>query len=103
MGDDDTARRGAADVLRPRLLCRHLPRSRSAPLPLPRLPITVRAATVDDLPFMDGLQKLHSKQVGWMPTAQFEGKIRAGHVIVAEATASKDEGGRMKNEKNEAP
>src|SRR3954447_25447 len=54
------------------------------PLPLPRLAINVRPATLDDLPFMDSLQKLHTKQVGWMPTAQFEGKIKAGHVLIAE-------------------
>jgi hypothetical protein len=51
---------------------------------------------MDDLAFMDSLQKIHTKQVGWMPTAQFEGKIKLGHVLVAEAT--KDEGGRMKDE-----
>ncbi len=37
-----------------------------------------------DVPFLDSLQKLHTRQVGWMPTAQFEGKIKAGHVIIAE-------------------
>ena len=34
---------------------------------LARRPIHVRPATMDDLPFMDSLQKLHTKQVGWMP------------------------------------
>jgi hypothetical protein len=41
---------------------------------------------MEDIPFMDGLQKLHSKQVGWMPTKQLEGKIRAGQVLVAVGT-----------------
>src|SRR5690348_14751104 len=31
---------------------------------------------------------MHSKQVGWMPTKTFEGKIEAGHVLVAEEVAS---------------
>src|SRR5687768_1861051 len=41
---------------------------------------------MDDVPFLDSLQKLHTKQVGWMPTKQFEGKIRLGHVLVAWAS-----------------
>ena len=54
-----------------------------AALPLPRVAVTVRAGTPNDVPFMDKLQRLHTKQVGWMPTAQFEGKIKLGHVLVA--------------------
>ena len=53
------------------------------PLPSPRVPIAVRAATLDDIAFIDRLQKLHGKQVGWMPTATLEGKINAGHVLSA--------------------
>ncbi len=53
-------------------------------IPIPKIPISVRVATLDDLPFIDALQKKHTKQVGWMPTKQLEGKINAGHVIVAE-------------------
>src|SRR4051794_38939869 len=56
-------------------------------LPAPREAITIRLGTVEDIPFLDSLQKLHTKQVGWMPTAQFEGKIRAGHVLIAEENA----------------
>src|SRR5688572_17171691 len=56
----------------------------SPSLPVPRAAVTVRPATLADIPFMDGLQKLHAKQVGWMPTAQFEGKIKLGHVLIAE-------------------
>jgi hypothetical protein len=55
--------------------------------PEPRVPVTVRVATAGDLPFVDGLQKLHTKQVGWMPTQQLQGKIGAGHVLVAEGVA----------------
>src|SRR3954451_19056360 len=54
------------------------------PVPEPREAITIRPGTVEDIPFLDSLQKLHTKQVGWMPTAQFEGKIKAGHVLMAE-------------------
>ncbi len=56
-------------------------------LPPSRIAISVRAGTMDDLPFLDSLQKLHTKQVGWMPTKQFEGKIKLGHVIIAEDEA----------------
>lgn len=53
--------------------------------PSPLTPIAIRPATLEDVSFMDALQKLHSKQVGWMPTATLEGKIRLGHVLIAEA------------------
>jgi N-acetylglutamate synthase-like GNAT family acetyltransferase len=56
-------------------------------LPEPRVRVTVRAATAGDLPFIDSLQKMHTKQVGWMPTQQLQGKIEAGHVIVAEESS----------------
>ncbi|MGC4031568.1 MAG: hypothetical protein QM754_07515 [Tepidisphaeraceae bacterium] len=55
-----------------------------SPMPLPEIGVTIRAATPDDIPFMDALQKLHTKQVGWMPKATFEGKIKLGHVLIAE-------------------
>lgn len=61
--------------------------SSALPLPEPRVSITIRPGTMDDLPFMDELQRIHTKQVGWMPTAQFEGKIKLGHVIIAEDDA----------------
>jgi hypothetical protein len=58
------------------------------PRPLPvRHNVSIRVAVTSDLPFIDSLQKQHAKQVGWMPTAQLEGKIRLGHVIVAEEVA----------------
>ncbi len=56
-----------------------------APLPLPKVDVVIRAGTMDDLSFIDSLQKMHTKQVGWMPTKTWEGKIRLGHVLVAEA------------------
>lgn len=60
-----------------------LPLALPAPLPPPRVAVSVRPATMDDLPFIDDLQKKHTKQVGFMPRAQFEGKIRLEHVLVA--------------------
>src|SRR5882724_4712077 len=61
--------------------------SAPAVLPAPRASVSVRPAVMSDLPFLDSLQKLHTKQVGWMPTKQFEGKIKAGHVLIAEDQA----------------
>jgi GNAT superfamily N-acetyltransferase len=60
-----------------------------SPLPPPPVKenVAVRVAIASDLPFIDSLQKQHAKQVGWMPTAQLEGKVRLGHVIVAEDEA----------------
>src|SRR5688500_560537 len=52
-------------------------------IPIPRCPVAVRVATMADLPFVDSLQKLHGKTVGWMPTKSLEGKIAAGQVLVA--------------------
>ena len=63
----------------------------SAIIPIARTPITIRPATMDDLPFIDSLQKQHTKMVGWMPTKQLEGKIGAGHVLVAEVGGSGSE------------
>ncbi len=63
-------------------------------LPSPRVDIAIRPATLDDLAFIDSLQKKTTKQVGWMPTKQFEGKIKAGHVLVACATSEQSAVGR---------
>src|SRR5256885_3288428 len=56
---------------------------------LKKKPIMTRPATLDDLPFIDRLQKMHTKMVGWMPTKQLEGKIKAGHVLVAEEASGR--------------
>jgi GNAT superfamily N-acetyltransferase len=58
-------------------------------LPAPATPIAIRPAHLGDLAFIDRLQKMHSKMVGWMPTKQLEGKIAAGHVLVAEEVGSR--------------
>jgi hypothetical protein len=56
----------------------------SVPVPQARVPIHIRPAVMSDVPFMDALQKMHTKQVGFFPTKQFEGNIRLGRVLIAE-------------------
>ncbi len=58
----------------------------ASPLPAPRIEgaISIRVATLADVPFMDSLQKQHTKQVGYFPTKQFEGYIAMGGVLIAE-------------------
>lgn len=53
-------------------------------LPEPRITVSVREAKQSDLPFIDELQKKHSKMVGWFPTKQIEANIKGGHVLIAE-------------------
>src|SRR5688500_2277670 len=55
----------------------------SSALPV-RGDVSIRPATLADVPFMDGLQKQHSKQLGYFPTKQFEGYIAQGAVLIAE-------------------
>jgi hypothetical protein len=57
-------------------------------LPLPRVPLNIRPAVIGDLAFVDRLQRMHTKAVGWMPTAQLEGCIKMGRVLIAEESAS---------------
>jgi GNAT superfamily N-acetyltransferase len=53
-------------------------------LPAPRVPVSIRVATMDDLPFVDALQKQHAKMVGWMPKSQLREKIGKGQCLIAE-------------------
>ncbi len=64
----------------------------ATPTPLPQVDITIRPGTMDDVPFLDALQKKTTKQVGWMPTKQFEGKVAAGHVLIAEKNSPQRHG-----------
>src|SRR5438034_2560450 len=70
------------------------------PPPAPRCPINIRPATMNDLAFIDSLQKLHAKQVGWMPTKQLEGKIEKGQVIVAEEERGREGEGATRREED---
>ena len=56
-----------------------------APLPAPRVPggVTVRPATMQDAPFIDSLQKMHTHMVGWFPSKQMENYIKGDHVVLA--------------------
>src|SRR5215211_2070868 len=53
-------------------------------VPIPRAAVTVREATVADVSFIDALQKVHRKQVGFMARSWIEEKIAKGEVLVAE-------------------
>ena len=50
----------------------------------PRCEVAIRPATQGDYAFVDRLQDMHSKALGFMPKAQLLGKIEAGHILVAE-------------------
>src|SRR4051812_35617480 len=67
----------------------------NAIVPIPRCPIAIRDATMEDLPFIDRLQKMHGKMVGFLQTKALEGKIAAKQIIVAWAPrpCSQDTGG----------
>src|SRR5688500_16776608 len=43
---------------------------------------------MQDLPFFDGLQKQHSKQLGFFPRAQMEGYVENQWVLIAEDAAT---------------
>ena len=58
-------------------------------LVIPSSPVAIRVATMADLPFLDALQKRHSKALGYFPTKQFEGYIEMGGVLVAESVGSR--------------
>jgi hypothetical protein len=53
-------------------------------VPIPTADVSVREATLDDIPFIDQLQKLHREGVGFMHRGTLEGKIAAREVLVAE-------------------
>ena len=72
-----------------------------AGVPVARVPIHIRVATMADLPFLDALQKKNSRALGYFPTKQFEGYIGMGAVLVAE---DRDvERKRKRDEVEEAP
>src|SRR5688572_2255489 len=66
------------------------------PLPAPRIAVTVRPGTLEDLPFIDALQKKHTKQVGFLHRATLEGKIKLGHVLIAEGSTTESTEGTEK-------
>jgi hypothetical protein len=54
---------------------------------VPKYPISIRTATEPDLSFIDSLQRMHSRNVGWMQTKALEAKIGQGQIIIAEQGA----------------
>ena len=56
----------------------------NAIIPVSSVPITIRPATMDDIPFIDSLQKQNSKQLGFFRRAQLEGYIKNGWGVIAE-------------------
>src|SRR5688572_23541598 len=72
-------------------------------IPIPRCALTVRPATVGDIQFMDDLQKMHQHMVGWTPRKTFEGKIAAGHVLVAEQNAGVGVGAGVRAGRDDNP
>lgn len=62
-------------------------------LPQPRGgAISIRPAVLSDLPFIDELQRKHSKAVGWFPKQQLETNIAKGQVLIAEQIHHGDHG-----------
>jgi hypothetical protein len=58
-------------------------------VPTPRrAAITTRLATMGDLPFIDELQKQHSRALGFFPRAQMEGYVANQWVLIAEDAAT---------------
>src|SRR3954447_20911346 len=53
-------------------------------VPIPKIEIAIRLATMDDLPFIDALQKKHSKALGFFRRAQMEGYLRNQWMLIAE-------------------
>src|SRR5262245_18011653 len=54
-------------------------------IPIPRSELSFRLGTLADFPFLDSLQKKHSKALGYFPTKQFEDYIKTGGVLIAES------------------
>jgi hypothetical protein len=75
----------------------------SAIVPVARTPITIRLATMSDYAFIDRLALMHSKALGFMPKAQLEGKIAAGHVLIAEERGRAGEGAAGREEQIPSP
>src|SRR5688500_2089830 len=61
-------------------------------VPIPQCPVKVRDGTSADIPFIDGLQKIHSDRVGFMATSWIEAKIAKAEVIVAEDSSGEPVG-----------
>ena len=52
-------------------------------IPIPKVSVGVRGATMADVPFIDSLQKKYGKALGYFPTQQLKGYVETGGVVVA--------------------
>ncbi len=79
-------------------------------IPQPAVPMRVRPGTMDDIDFMDALQKRHGHALGWFPRKQFEGYVEMGGVLIAESvhdearpSGSATPAGRVDEERGTSP
>jgi hypothetical protein len=63
-------------------------------VPEPRVAISIRLATMEDIPALDALQKKHGKALGFFPRAQMEGYVRNQWILIAEEVGSQKSEGR---------
>src|SRR5205809_1470998 len=56
----------------------------SAIVPIPKVPIAIRLATMNDFPAIDALQKKFNKALSFFPNEQFQGYIKIDGIRVAE-------------------
>jgi hypothetical protein len=68
----------------------HIPTAALA-VPKPRVPVAIRVATMEDLPFMDSLQKKNGKALGYFTWKQFEDYIGQQAVLIAEEGETTDD------------
>src|SRR5690242_7534531 len=60
----------------------------SAIVPISTVELSFRTGTMDDMAFMDGLQKQHSRALGRFTWKQFEGYVNLNAVLIAECAAA---------------
>src|SRR5262249_3536 len=58
-------------------------------IPIPKTPIHIRVATMQDLSFVHKLHKTQTDALGYWPTKQFIGYIEPGYVLIAEDAATR--------------
>ncbi len=86
-------------------LALHRDISQAIALPPPRGgAINIRIAVLDDVKFIDALQKKHSNMVGFLHLPALEAKIKAGQVLIAEeAESPRRHGGTEADLQSNAP
>jgi len=69
-------------------------------VPEPRVPITIRTATEDDIPAIDALHKKHNRMMGFLTMQALRSYVSGGHVIVAEGGEERESGSRGAGERS---